>query len=95
VLIPLREADGRCGAKAANLGRLLRAGFDVPAGFVIADPIGDDGWGREIESALVDLGSGSFAVRSSAFGEDGGRAAGNVVPGSCRLWSSPKRQGCC
>jgi phosphoenolpyruvate synthase/pyruvate phosphate dikinase len=67
----LREADGRCGAKAANLGRLLRAGFDVPAGFVIGDPIGDDGWGREIESALLDLGSGSFAVRSSAAGEDG------------------------
>jgi len=75
VLIPLREADRRCGAKAANLGRLLRAGFDVPAGFVIADPIGDDGWGREIESALVDLGSGSFAVRSSAFGEDGRQAS--------------------
>jgi pyruvate, water dikinase len=71
VLIPLREADGRCGAKAANLGRLLRAGFDVPAGFVIGDPIGDDGWRREIESALLDLGSGAFAVRSSAAGEDG------------------------
>ena len=75
MLIPLREADGRCGAKAANLGRLLRAGFDVPAGFVIADPIGDDGWGREIESALLDLGPGSFAVRSSAFGEDGRQAS--------------------
>ena len=75
MLIPLREADGRCGAKAASLGRLLRAGFDVPAGFVIDDPIGDDSWGREIESALLDLGSGSFAVRSSAFGEDGGQAS--------------------
>jgi pyruvate,water dikinase len=75
VLIPLREADGRCGAKAASLGRLLRAGFDVPDGFVIDDPIGDDSWGREIESALLDLGSGSFAVRSSAFGEDGGQAS--------------------
>ena len=75
MLIPLSEADGRCGAKAANLGRLLRAGFDVPAGFVIGDPIGDDGWGQEIESALLDLGSGSFAVRSSAFVEDGGQAS--------------------
>jgi pyruvate, water dikinase len=56
VLIPLREADGRCGAKAANLGRLLRAGLDVPAGFVIGDPIGDDGWGQEIESAPARLG---------------------------------------
>jgi pyruvate, water dikinase len=75
VLIPLGEADGRCGAKAANLGRLLRAGFDVPAGFVISDAIGDDGWRQEIEPALRDLGSGRFAVRSSAFGEDGGQAS--------------------
>jgi pyruvate, water dikinase len=75
VLIPLSAADGRCGAKAANLGRLLRSGFDVPAGFVIGDPIGDDGWEQEIESALLELGSGSFAVRSSAFGEDGGQAS--------------------
>jgi pyruvate, water dikinase len=75
VLIPLRKADGRCGAKAANLGRLLRAGFEVPAGFVIGDPIGDDGWAQEIESALLDLDSGSFAVRSSALGEDGRRAS--------------------
>ena len=75
MLIPLRAADGRCGAKAAKLGRLLRAGFHVPAGLVIGDPIGDDGWGQEIESALLELGSGSFAVRSSAFGEDGGQAS--------------------
>jgi pyruvate, water dikinase len=75
VLIPLREADGRCGTKAANLGRLLRAGFDVPAGFVIGDPTGDHGWERKLESALLDLGSGPFAVRSSASGEDGGQAS--------------------
>jgi len=75
VVIPLREADGRCGAKAASLGRLLRAGFHVPGGFVIGDPIGDDGWEQEIESALLELGSGTFAVRSSAFGEDGGQAS--------------------
>jgi pyruvate,water dikinase len=75
VLIPLREADGRCGAKAASLGRLLRAGVRVPGGFVVGDPIGDDGWEQEIESALLELGSGTFAVRSSAFGEDGGQAS--------------------
>jgi pyruvate,water dikinase len=75
VLIPLRAADGRCGAKAANLGRLLRAGFDVPAGFVIGDPGGDDGWVRELEAALADLGPGSFAVRSSAPAEDGRQAS--------------------
>jgi pyruvate, water dikinase len=75
VLIPLREADGRCGTKAANLGRLLRAGFDVPAGFVVGDPVGDDGWEQEVGSALAALGSGSFAVRSSGLGEDGGQAS--------------------
>ena len=75
MLIPLREADGRCGTTAANLGRLLRAGFDVPAGFVIGDPTGDHGWERKLESALLDLGSGPFAVRSSASGEDGGQAS--------------------
>ena len=63
------------GQRPPTLGGCCRAGFDVPAGFVIADPIGDDGWGREIESALLDLGPGSFAVRSSAFGEDGGQAS--------------------
>lgn len=35
MLVGLAEADRRCGAKAANLGRLLRSGFTVPAGFVI------------------------------------------------------------
>jgi pyruvate,water dikinase len=93
VLIPLREADGRCGAKAANLGRLLRAGFDVPAGFVISDAIGDDGWAQELKPALRDLGSGRFAVRSSAFGEDGGRAAGNVVPVIVQVMVEPEAAG--
>jgi pyruvate,water dikinase len=93
VLIPLREAEGRCGAKAANLGRLLRAGFDVPAGFVISDAIGDDGWGQELEPALRDLGSGRFAVRSSAFGEDGGQAAGNVVPVIVQVMVEPEAAG--
>ena len=93
MLIPLREADGRCGAKAANLGRLLRAGFDVPAGFVISDAIGDDGWGRELEPALRDLGSGRFAVRSSAFGEDGGQATGNVVPVIVQVMVEPEAAG--
>jgi pyruvate,water dikinase len=93
VLIPLREADGRCGAKAANLGRLLRAGFQVPAGFVIRHPIGEDGWEQELESALLNLGSGSFAVRSSACGEDGGQAAGNVVPVIVQVMVEPQAAG--
>ena len=93
MLIPLREADGRCGAKAADLGRLLRAGFDVPAGFVIGDPIGGDGWTQDIESALLDLGSGSSAVRSSAFGEDGGQATGSVVAVIVQVMVEPEVAG--
>lgn len=75
MLIPLREADERCGAKAANLGRLLREGVDVPAGLVIPDALGDDAWAQEIASALQGLGAGPFAVRSSAPGEDGTEAS--------------------
>lgn len=71
LLVPLEDAAQRCGAKAGNLGRLLRAGFRVPAGFVVPDPLGDPGWAREIEPALSRLGPGQFAVRSSALAEDG------------------------
>jgi pyruvate,water dikinase len=64
-LVPLAAADARCGAKAANLGRLLRAGFAVPDGFVV----------DEFVPAVRDLGAGPFAVRSSALGEDGSTAS--------------------
>ncbi|WP_431982991.1 PEP/pyruvate-binding domain-containing protein [Streptomyces qinglanensis] len=74
MLIPLSQADERCGAKAANLARLLREDFRVPAGFVIEDT-GDDAWVHELGSALHGLGSGPFAVRSSALGEDGVQAS--------------------
>ncbi len=70
-IVPLPDASERCGAKARNLGLLLRAGFRVPAGFVIPDPLGDPGWEREIEAGLHRLGPGPFAVRSSALAEDG------------------------
>ncbi|MER5853109.1 PEP/pyruvate-binding domain-containing protein [Streptomyces sp. NPDC002012] len=73
-MIPLSHADERCGAKAANLARLLREGFAVPAGFVIED-VSDDSWVHELESALRGLGSGPFAVRSSAVGEDAVQAS--------------------
>lgn len=75
MLIALSRADERCGAKAANLARLLRRGFPVPAGFVIDDPLGDTGWVKELEPALRGLGAGPFAVRSSAVGEDGAEAS--------------------
>jgi pyruvate,water dikinase len=47
----------------------------VPAGFVIDDVLGDDGWIQELEVALRGLGPGPFAVRSSAVGEDGADAS--------------------
>lgn len=64
------------GGKAAALARLTRAGFDVPAFFVVAvetgptdAPAGPD----EIHEALtrLALAGGRFAVRSSAAEEDG------------------------
>ncbi|ELB92153.1 pyruvate, water dikinase [Rhodococcus wratislaviensis IFP 2016] len=70
-MLPLPDASERCGVKARNLGRLLRAGYRVPDGFVIPDPLGDPGWEREIEAGLHRLGPGPFAVRSSALAEDG------------------------
>jgi len=55
----------RVGGKAANLGELKRAGFNVPDGFaVIGDP------GDEVADALQVLGGGPVAVRSSAVAED-------------------------
>jgi pyruvate, water dikinase len=74
MLVPLADADVRCGSKAAGLGRLLRAGFAVPDGFVIEDPRAG-GWERELAPALRTLGRGPYAVRSSAPGEDGAEAS--------------------
>jgi pyruvate,water dikinase len=74
VLVRLADADERCGAKATNLSRLLRAGFSVCDGFVIPDPQ-DGRWERDLEPALRSLGGGRFAVRSSALGEDGTEAS--------------------
>lgn len=72
--VPLREAGGSCGAKAVTLGRLLRAGFAVPDGFVL--PVGAGvGWERELPGVLRALGGARFAVRSSASAEDGGEAS--------------------
>jgi pyruvate,water dikinase len=75
VLVPLGEADARCGGKAATLARLLDAGFLVPPGFVVLDALGTDGWVREIGTAMRELGAASVAVRSSAPGEDGTEAS--------------------
>ena len=75
-LVPLTAARlgrgdaSRVGGKAANLGELLRAGFDVPAGFVATGP-DTDAVADAAGAAARQLGSGPFAVRSSIAGEDG------------------------
>jgi pyruvate,water dikinase len=75
VLIPLTEATTAAGAKAATLGKLLRAGFPVPPGFVLtetgdgqAEALGDRL--AALNDQLAALGGGPVAVRSSATGED-------------------------
>src|SRR4051812_47069122 len=73
-IVPLARADARCGGKAANLGRLIRAGFSVPDGFVVTDPAGED-WPAPLAAALAARGPSTFAVRSSAFDEDGAEAS--------------------
>ena len=59
------------GGKAAALARLVSAGFDVPAFFVVAADAGLES--AEIHAALARLApeGGRFAVRSSAADEDG------------------------
>ena len=74
MIVALRDADDpqAVGRKAATLGRLLRAGFDVPPGFVV--PVGT-GSAAAVEDDLLEayraLGAGAVAVRSSATTEDG------------------------
>ena len=72
-IVPLAAADERCGGKASGLGRLIRAGFPVPDGRVVLDPLGG-AWKGEIIAAVEGLGD-RFAVRSSASGEDGPSAS--------------------
>ncbi len=70
------------GGKAANLGRLIRAGFQVPDGFVVttyayrhARATGNEGGmpaevRAEVLAAYLTMGQGTVAVRSSATAED-------------------------
>lgn len=69
-LTPLSDAtdSARFGHKAAHLASLLRAGFDVPDGFVIAtaaDPTLED-----LNEAVRVYGGDALAVRSSSVAED-------------------------
>ncbi len=70
-VVTLSEADASCGAKAATLGRLRRAGVAVPDGDVIPGPR-HSGWSGPLLQAI---GRGPFAVRSSARFEDGRTAS--------------------
>jgi rifampicin phosphotransferase len=88
-LVSLSEAATRrdeVGAKAANLGAALAAGFPVPDGVVVtAAALSEAFAGRDearidvtlptameesLRDALAQLGGGPFAVRSSALAED-------------------------
>src|SRR5687767_6411659 len=88
----LADCDATCGGKASGLAKLVRAGLQVPAGFVIVHDPGElalDEIGHamarieaievppEVVAAARALG-GTLAVRSSASIEDGagGSAAG-------------------
>jgi rifampicin phosphotransferase len=61
-----REDASRVGAKAANLGELIRAGFSVPTGFVATGEADE----ATIAAAAVHLGCAPLAVRSSISAED-------------------------
>lgn len=79
MLVALRDAGAAaCGAKAASLGALLRAGLPVPDGVVVPFPAYGSGTGDLVDvlgPAVAALGGGPVAVRSSAADEDGAGAS--------------------
>jgi rifampicin phosphotransferase len=61
----------RVGGKAAVLGELVAAGFNVPPGWVVTAAALDlPGWDLELARAVGNLGGRRFAVRSSSTAED-------------------------
>jgi len=70
----VKLADARdaalVGGKAGNLGELIRAGFDVPAGVVLPATLEDAAIPAAAGEALAHLRGDRFAVRSSAIAED-------------------------
>ncbi len=79
-IFQLSEAEdiSNVGGKAYALGRLIRAGFQVPDGFVLSsnapDNIGSE-LSRFLLSRFDELGARFVAVRSSAINEDSNDAA--------------------
>ena len=73
--IPLEDISSEAvGGKAEGLARLLRHGFDVPAGFVVIGATMGNLPG-DLEEHYRRIGAGKVAVRSSAIGEDSGEAS--------------------
>lgn len=70
-IVELSQAGKNGGGKASSLATLLRAGFKVPAGFVVYPEAKLD----DIEDWFDKLGATSVAVRSSALAEDGQKDA--------------------
>lgn len=74
-MIWLKDADKAMGGKAFGLGELIKAGFNVPNGFVLSDADIKqvlDGEINELSLLLNDFPKSTlFAVRSSAAAEDG------------------------
>lgn len=74
-IVALQDLDGiNAGGKANGLCRLLRAGFEVPPGFVLLDAQAG-ALPDELDSCYAALGAGRVAVRSSALDEDGSDAS--------------------
>ncbi len=96
------------GGKAANLGRLIRAGFPVPDGFVVTtqafryalaqSPDGKtadtlpSAVAEEVCKAYRAMGGGRVAVRSSATAEDGSGAS--MADNTRQFWTSMATSGC-
>ncbi len=86
-VVPLEYAHllaAQTGKKAARLGELIEAGYNVPAGFVITTRFADELSSKSIEektaNAILDkawkeTGSKQVAVRSSGVSEDGEQAS--------------------
>jgi len=97
-LVNCRDA-GLAGGKGASLGRLIRAGFQVPGGFVVNThayrlthtPSAESGTAVEIPPDVADeiryryaqMGRGTVAVRSSATAED---LAAASMAGQCETF---------
>ncbi len=111
-IIPQNDATdvATVGGKAASLARLADGGFNPPSFFVITSdafrmgkngPLAKAGLKTELKAAIKALGSGPFAVRSSARQEDGSQhshagqfdtvlnvASGGVFAAARQVWLS-------